>query len=136
MHPKGAVCFEVPSNYEITAGGKKLIGSAQARRKDGLLQHGALPLVGDLGRITQALSFPDEQSRLAAAERVRNHAATVESLTGLQIEWMNAANAFEKAFSDTLGIHFHRADLTDHENIHARDLVAEKYANPVWTERI
>ncbi len=24
------VCFEVPSNYEITVGGKKLIGSAQA----------------------------------------------------------------------------------------------------------
>lgn len=135
-HPKGAVCFEVPSNYEITAGGKKLIGSAQARRKDGLLQHGALPLVGDLGRITQALTFPDEQSRLAAAERVRNRAATVESLTGLQIEWMNAANAFEKAFSDTLGIHFNRGDLTEDEKNRARDLVAEKYANPVWTERI
>jgi lipoate-protein ligase A len=27
------VCFEVPSNYEITVNGKKLIGSAQARKK-------------------------------------------------------------------------------------------------------
>ena len=27
------VCFEVPSTYEITVNGKKLIGSAQARRK-------------------------------------------------------------------------------------------------------
>jgi lipoate-protein ligase A len=38
------VCFEVPSNYEILVNGKKLIGSAQARRKAGILQHGSLPL--------------------------------------------------------------------------------------------
>jgi lipoate-protein ligase A len=51
------VCFEVPSTYEITVEGKKLIGSAQARRKDGVLQHGSLPLTGDLTRICQALAF-------------------------------------------------------------------------------
>ncbi len=39
------VCFEVPSAFEITVDGKKLIGSAQARRKEGVLQHGSLPLV-------------------------------------------------------------------------------------------
>ena len=27
------VCFEVPSTYEITVNGKKLIGSAQARKR-------------------------------------------------------------------------------------------------------
>ena len=29
----GPVCFEVPSAYEIVAGGKKLVGSAQSRRQ-------------------------------------------------------------------------------------------------------
>jgi lipoate-protein ligase A len=48
------VCFEVPSTYEITVNGKKLIGSAQARKKEGVLQHGSLPLTGDLTRICQA----------------------------------------------------------------------------------
>ena len=42
------VCFEVPSSYEITAGGRKLVGSAQARKREGVLQHGSLPLTGDL----------------------------------------------------------------------------------------
>ena len=51
------VCFEVPSTYEITVDGKKLIGSAQARKKEGVLQHGSLPLTGDLTRICQALVF-------------------------------------------------------------------------------
>jgi lipoyl(octanoyl) transferase len=59
---KGAVCFEVPSAYEIVLDGKKLIGSAQARKREGILQHGSLPLHGDLTRIVQALAFEDEAS--------------------------------------------------------------------------
>src|SRR5512139_2951172 len=55
------VCFEVPSSYEITVAGKKLIGSAQARKKEGVLQHGSLPLYGDLRRITQVLNFDHSQ---------------------------------------------------------------------------
>ena len=41
-----AVCFEVPSNYEIVVSGKKLIGSAQARRKDGVSAAWDTPAVG------------------------------------------------------------------------------------------
>ena len=51
------VCFEVPSDYEITLHGKKIIGSAQARRKGGVLQHGSLPLFGDIARITEILNY-------------------------------------------------------------------------------
>src|SRR5512135_2247801 len=34
----GPVCFEVPSNYEIVFGGKKLVGSAQMRKSGVVLQ--------------------------------------------------------------------------------------------------
>ncbi len=64
------VCFEVPSTYEITVNGKKLIGSAQARKKEGVLQHGSLPLTGDLTRICQALAFEDEAAREEASKRL------------------------------------------------------------------
>src|SRR5918996_1504052 len=70
------VCFEVPSSYEITVNGKKLIGSAQARKKEGVLQHGSLPLTGDLSRICQALVFENELARQAAAQRLLNSATT------------------------------------------------------------
>ncbi len=33
------ICFQVPSAYEITVGGRKLIGSAQVRRRAAVLQH-------------------------------------------------------------------------------------------------
>ncbi|MCJ7715817.1 MAG: lipoate--protein ligase family protein, partial [Anaerolineales bacterium] len=51
------VCFENPSDFEITVEGKKIIGSAQARKKMGILQHGSLPLGGDLTRITAVLQY-------------------------------------------------------------------------------
>ena len=138
------VCFEVPSSYEITVDGKKLIGSAQARKKEGVLQHGSLPLTGDLTRICQALVFKDEAARETAAQRLLAHAATtstvlstsVESTLGVETDWETAAQAFVKGFEAQLGIHFQREEMSRSESKRAEGLVKEKYANPAWTERI
>ena len=130
------VCFEVPSTYEITVGGKKLIGSAQARRKDGVLQHGSLPLIGDLTRICQALAFPDKAARETARERLLARATTVESVLGREVAWETAAQAFIRAFEAQLGLKFERGELSKSELARAEELVSEKYAHPSWTERI
>ena len=92
------VCFEVPSTYEITVDGKKLIGSAQARKKEGVLQHGSLPLTGDLTRICQALVFENEPAREDASKRLLERATTVESALGREISWETAAQAFVQRF--------------------------------------
>ena len=133
---KEPICFEVPSNYEITVHGKKLIGSAQARRKNGVLQHGTLPLSGDLTRITQVLSFPREQKRKTATERLLLRATNIESIINRVVSWEEASVAFISAFSETLNIQFEPTELTPMELAHAEELVKEKYAHPSWTERI
>jgi lipoate-protein ligase A len=130
------VCFEVPSTYEITVGGKKLIGSAQARRKDGVLQHGSLPLTGDLTRICQALVFPDESARERAMQRLLARATTVESVLGREVEWGTAAQAFAHAFEAQLGLTLEAGELSASELARTEELVKEKYAHPSWTERI
>jgi len=129
------VCFEVPSTYEITVNGKKLIGSAQARKKEGVLQHGSLPLTGDLARICQALIFKDEAAREIAAQRLLTRATTVESIIGVETDWETAAQAFVRGFEAQLGIHFERGEVSRSESERAEELVKEKYANPTWTER-
>ncbi|MBI5964836.1 MAG: lipoate--protein ligase family protein [Chloroflexi bacterium] len=129
------VCFEVPSTYEITVDGKKLIGSAQARKKEGVLQHGSLPLTGDLTRICEALIFKDESARENAAQRLLARATTVESVIGVETDWETAAQSFVKGFEAQLGIHFQRGELSQSESERAEELVKEKYANPAWTER-
>jgi lipoate-protein ligase A len=130
------VCFEVPSAYEITAGGRKLIGSAQARRRQGVLQHGSLPLTGDLARITQALSFPDESARRLAGERLLARATTVEAVLGRAVSWDAAASAFRDGFENELGLSFDDGQLSEAEAARASELVAQKYDHPVWMQRV
>ena len=130
------VCFEVPSTYEITVNGKKLIGSAQARKRHGVLQHGTLPLHGDLTRITQVLVFADEAARDEAAQKLLARATTVESVTGQGMAWETAAQAFVGAFESQLGLRLERGELSGAEKARAEELVQHKYGHPSWTERV
>jgi lipoate-protein ligase A len=130
------VCFEVPSTYEITVNGKKLIGSAQARKKEGVLQHGSLPLSGDLTRICQALVFESESARDNAAKRLLDRATTVESALGRETGWEAAAQAFVGAFEAQLGLRFERGELSEFEARRVDELIREKYDHPAWMERV
>lgn len=129
------VCFEVPSTYEITVNGRKLIGSAQARKKEGVLQHGSLPLTGDLTRICDALVFETETARENAKERLLARATTVESVLGAEVSWSRAAETFVQGFETELNIRFERGEMSPTEIRRTEELVKEKYAHPSWTER-
>lgn len=134
---KGPVCFEVPSDYEITAGGRKLIGSAQTRRDGGtvVLQHGALPLFGDVARICEALAYDDEAGREVARERVRERAITLAEALGERVTFDRAAGAMAAGFAAALTLDLTPGDLTPGERAAAERLAAEKYAAPAWTRR-
>jgi lipoate-protein ligase A len=129
------VCFEVPSTSEITVGGKKLVGSAQARRKEGILQHGSLPLTGDLTRILQVLVYPDEEARTRAASHLLERATTVETALGGIVSWNEAAQAFIAAFRSVLALDLQPGELSPHEKARTRQLVAGKYATPDWNQK-
>lgn len=129
------VCFEVPSDYEITLHGKKIIGSAQARRKGGVLQHGSLPLFGDIARITEILRYPSEDRRRDAAERVRARAATVEEGLGRRVTFAEAQDAFIRGFGEALNIDFFEGELTDEEQIASNRWHGERFGATAWTQR-
>jgi lipoyl(octanoyl) transferase len=130
------VCFEVPSTYEITVNGKKLIGSAQARKKEGVLQHGSLPLAGDLTRICQALAFESTAARENASERLLERATTIESALGQQVSWETAAQTFSHAFETQLGLNLLKGELSESESKRTEELVKRKYAHPSWTKKV
>lgn len=128
------ICFEIPSNYEITINGKKLVGSAQARKKGGVLQHGTLPLYGDLTRITDVLVFEDEERRARAAERLLRRASTVETALGHTVTWEQAAEAFITGFSRMLNLTLEPGELSPEEMARAKELEEVKYSSLEWTE--
>jgi lipoate-protein ligase A len=131
----GPVCFEVPSHYEITAYSKKLIGSAQMRRKLGILQHGTLPLHGDIALICDSLVYPDDASREEAKANVRERATTLEAVAGYPISWDEAAAAIVNGFAETFDIEFTESTLSDDERDCVDMLVNEQYAHPDWTHK-
>jgi lipoate-protein ligase A len=130
------VCFEIPSAYEITVSGKKLVGSAQLRRQGGVLQHGSLPLTGDIGRICLVLRFPDEAARRARLDRLRSRACTIEDLLQRRVAWEEAAEAVQAGFSQGLGMHFDQGELSPAEVRRADELKRQRYAHPGWTRRV
>jgi lipoyl(octanoyl) transferase len=131
-----AVCFEVPSNYEIIVEGKKLVGSAQARRKNVVLQHGTLPLYGDLTRIINVLAYENNDQRRDAASRLLSHATTVEAVLGEKIDWKRAAEVFIAAFESELDLNFSEQGLSVEESAGVENLRNAKYEHASWLERI
>jgi len=132
--PKGAVCFEMPSNYEITVGEKKLLGSAQTRKQGVVLQHGALPLEGDIARICDVLRFESEEARARARQRVAERATTVADC-GRTVTWHQAADALARGFAEALNLRLEQAGLTPAQAETVARLRAEKYAGPQWNEK-
>ncbi len=126
---KGPVCFEAPSDYEVVGGGKKLVGSAQWRRVDGVLQHGSLPLRGDIARICKYLVGAP------APEEVRAHAGTLGEVLGREVPWEEVAAAWRDAFAGVLDIDFQPGALSEPELLAAQELLAARYANDGWTLR-
>lgn len=132
----GPVCFDAPSNYEITSGGRKLVGSAQARRRGMVLQHGTLPLYGDLLRIVNALQFEDEAARAAAAAALHASALTLEEALGRRAPFGEAAAALAAGFAVTLNLQLEPDVLSAGELERTQAIRAEKYANDSWTRRV
>jgi len=124
------VCFEVPSAYEITVRGKKLVGSAQLRRRGAVLQHGSLPLTGDITRVVRALRYPDDEARRQAAARLRRHATTLEEQLGRRVSFDESAGALAEGFAEALGWSISTGLLTPGEQSISRQLEATLYRRP------
>jgi lipoyl(octanoyl) transferase len=131
----GPVCFEVPSAYEIVAGGRKLVGSAQSRRQGWVLQHGTLPLAGDVSRLVEVVALADEAERPALRIGLGERAVTVADLLGREVSFDQAAEALAAGFAEALEIRLEPASLTAEELATADRLCREVYATNGWNAK-
>jgi lipoate-protein ligase A len=121
---RGPACFATTSAYELTAGGRKLAGSAQVRRGGALLQHGSILLDFD----------PDLHARLLPrSPGLAARVTTLRELLGRRPDPSEVAAAFRTAFS-TCGIDFEADVYTPEEEALLAGLL-EKYRSAAWTLR-
>jgi lipoate-protein ligase A len=130
-----AVCFETPADYEITVGGRKLVGSAQWRARGGVLQHGTLPLGGDLARIVGYLTFSAAE-REAQRGRLHRKALTMEEATGVVLPFDRVARALAQGLAEALNLSLAPGELSPQERARAAEIRAAVYAHPGWTARL
>lgn len=121
-----AFCFARAGSHEIEVGGRKLVGSAQRRRRGGFLQHGSVMLGADAERV-RAL-FPGEGDPLAEM-------TTIEQATGRRPGFDEVAAALAAAFESVHGIELRPGGLAPAEARLADGLVRDKYATADWNER-
>ena len=115
---KSAACFDVSAHYEVTALGRKLVGSAQVRRRGVVLQHGALPLMGDVSRLANVLGLPEpEQEEMR--EKLRRRAIALDEALGRVVTFEEASAALAKGFARALNLELELKSLSVGEQVTA-----------------
>ncbi len=121
-----AACFEVPSAYEIVSGERKLMGSAQVRPQGRVMQHGSLPLHGDIARIVDYLRFETADEREALRTNLRQRATTLDAALGRAVGFAETAEALARGFETALNIRLEVGHASADELLAAERLIDDK----------
>lgn len=119
-------CFSKSSKFEIAVQGKKLVGSAQRRYENSILQHGSI-LVGTfhlrLADYIAALKGSRiEKFRQALAEKT----ISIAQILPTKINYEKIIWAIKTGFQQSFDIYFFEGQLTPRENAEVQKLV-KKY---------
>ena len=94
-------CFLAPNRDEIMTAGKKLVGSAQKRTADGVLQHGSIPITANYRNLPSYLRI-DGAEREKQAELLKSKSCCINDLTTDGITFDKLAECLTRGFSATL----------------------------------
>jgi lipoate-protein ligase A len=135
IESNGAVCFDTASAYELTARGRKLVGSAQARRGGAILQHGSILLEVDWDAWVNVFSYASEAGRERAYAKLPARMTSLSHELGRPVTARELQAALVPAFERTFGISLQEAEPAPDELEAARRLATEKYATEWWTRK-
>lgn len=116
-HPTAShfLCFLRRATGDVVCENTKVLGSAQRRWRNALLQHGSL--------IFQPSPFaPEVLGLMASLDRLPNDIRTWTEL-------------WSRSIGNQLGCRWTVSDLTDGEHAHATELMRTKYGTSAWNAR-
>jgi lipoate-protein ligase A len=134
-HPRRAAtspaCFAALARYELSAGGKKIVGSAQKRLRRSLLQHGSIPLWLDRQRLFGYLRVPAER-RPALIREAYTTMTAVNEIAPATVSPAALHEALRAGFATSFGAALLDASPLPEELRLAQQLRATKYATAAW----
>jgi lipoyl(octanoyl) transferase len=124
--PHNSQCFVSVSRFEISNGGRKIIGSSQKRSRDRFLQHGSILLDFD--------PFLQQGSILHPDPEIESKIAPLNRLLGRDLSFQETSSKIAQAFSDCFGIEMESSVLHQEESGLA-DVLEKKYRSEEWTRK-
>jgi len=97
--PNRSSCFVRTSRWEVTARGRKIVGSAQRRLTRALLQHGSILTGDDHLRITDFLRVSNEAERESLRRKLAEKATSVAAELGHAVSTDTLRAALTASFS-------------------------------------
>lgn len=124
-YSRSPLCFQSASFGEITINNKKVVGSAQKRWTDSLLQQGSIPFTIDKDELVRIF-------RLESTQEVK------EAIMGLKdlfpdLNTNDLKNAIRISFEETFDTRLISSSPSREEVSPAQELEAQKYLSYQWT---
>lgn len=150
LPPDAGPCFLEPAEGEVTICGRKVVGSAQVRIGQAVLQHGSVLLVADQSSLFAAAGAVDGDADvprgLAGSEKWNQndnsgnglapglHSITLAEVLGEVPPWTRLVKALSRGLSASLGGRWAESRMTAREEALAADY-EKKYGSREWTWR-
>jgi len=125
-----SICFSVPSQYEVQVEGKKIVGSAQVRKKEIVLQHGSLLIELEKDKLFSVFNFPSSQIRERL--KTRFNATSLEEILKKKINFSELSEILPQGFEKEFGVKLTEGKLTEQEEKISKDLLENKYSTYEW----
>jgi len=125
-----SICFSIPSQYEVQVEGKKIVGSAQVRKKEIVLQHGSLLIELEKDKLFSVFNFPSAQIR----ERLKTKfkATSLKEILKRKINFSELSEIIPRGFEEEFRVKLIEGKLTEQEEKISKELLENKYSTYEW----
>ena len=125
-----SICFSVPSQYEVQVEDKKIVGSAQVRKRGIVLQHGSLLIELEKDKLFSVFNFPSAQIR--ERFKTRFNAISLEEILKRKTNFSELSEILSLGFEEEFGVRLLEGKLTEQEEKISKELLENKYLTYEW----
>jgi lipoate-protein ligase A len=130
------VCFAMASSYEVAVAGRKIVGSAQRRAHDVIMQHGSIPISHDLDKMRAVFRSAPRDLRSAHPEReYQDHMTSLQEAGGRAYSYVEVVAALTRGIAEVWQVDLSPGQMTAAESQLSARLRVEKYGADARTWR-
>lgn len=109
---KSSICFAVSARNELNYKGKKVVGSAQRKIGNIILQHGSIPCGSYHKKIIDYLNLPSDKLEEIKTE-IEHTTTELETILDEKINYDRLAEAIKSGFEDHFKLYFEEDNVED-----------------------